>query len=220
MHLKRIAIPKNWPIPRKGKKRFVTAGKGPLPEKFSVPLLILLRNLLGVVSTKTEAKKILQEGGIVVDGRIIKDEKFRVGLFDRIYIKKLDKVFTLEMQRKTLKVSELSKKEMDKKPAKVIGKHSLKKGRTQINLYDGKNLIVNDKDAKSIAVDDSVVIDLKENKLGKCLKFEKGAMAMIIGGKHQGGKGKINAIDSLISIKDETGKEFRVAKQNVFIIEK
>jgi small subunit ribosomal protein S4e len=113
---------------------------------------------------------------------------------------------------------ELKKEEMYKKPAKIIGKRIIKGGKSQINLYDGKNLIMNSKDAKPISVGDTLIINLKENKIENHIKLEKGALVFVVGGKHQGEKGKIISIDGKIIVKNE--KEFEVAKQNIFVIEK
>ena len=46
MHLKRIAMPKNWPLPRKGKKKFVPYGKN------AIPLLVIVRDMLKITHTK------------------------------------------------------------------------------------------------------------------------------------------------------------------------
>lgn len=218
MHLKRKTMPKSWPLARKSKKKYIVPGKGAMPLNISLPLLVALRDVLNVLSTKTEAKKVLRQGDIIVDNKVVKDEKFRVGLFDRLYIKKSDKLFTLEIKGKNLDFVELKKEEMCRKPAKVIGKRNLKGEKFQINLYDGKNMIINSNDAKRIAVGDTIIVDLKENRIEKHIKFEKGASVFVIGGKHQGERGKIVSIDDIVIVKNE--KEFGVAKQNIFVIEK
>jgi len=218
MHLKRKAIPKSWPLARKTVERYVTKGTGSRPSKTSIPLIVVLRDMLKVLSTGSEAKKILRAGEIMIDNKIVKDEKFKVGLFDRIYIKKIDKLFTLELKNKKMEAVEIRKEEKDKKPAKVIGKRSLDEKTTQINLYDGKNIAMSTKDAGQISVGDSAVINLGEIKIEKILKLEKGANVFVTGGKHQGEKGKVISMDRDIVIKNE--KEFRASKQNIFVIEK
>lgn len=217
MHLRRMATPKNWPLARKGKKKYIAVGKG-VSLKYSLPIVVILRDMLNMVSTSREAKKVLGQGEVLVDMRAVKEPSFRVGLFDRVYLKALDKAFALELENNKLRISELKREEVYKKTAKVIGKRSLKKGRIQIGLYDGKSFILSDQDAAKIKVGDSVILDLKENKIKGSLGFEKGAMALIIGGEHQGEKGKIVLIEDGITI--ENDKRFKVAKQNVFIIEK
>lgn len=216
MHLKRMAMPRGWPLPRKGKKKFVTAGKGALPVKASLPLLVVLRDLLRVVATKAEAKKVLP--AILVNGKPASDVRIRVGLFDQIYIKKIDKGFGLELERGKLKVRELERQELNRKLAKVIGKRSLKRGVIQINLHDGRNYVMSPEQAKNIAIGDSLILDLKENKIIKRLPLERGALALVIAGKHCGKKGRIVKIDKQIVLRDE--KEFTTLKENVFIVER
>lgn len=218
MHLKRKAILRNWPLVRKGTEKYVTKGTGPMPSKISVPMMVLLRDMMEVIHTGAEAKKILKAGEIMVDKKIVKDEKLRVGLFDRIYIKKMDKFFTLEFKNRKMSVIEIKKEEADKKPEKIIGKRNIDGKRIQINFYDGKNITVSLKDAENISVGDSALINCKEMKIDKILKLEKGANAFIIGGKHQGERGKITSIGKEIVIKNE--KEIKASKQNIFVIEK
>jgi len=50
MHLKRISMPKTWPLPRK-EKTFVSPGTGPISRELSLPLLGVLRDLLAVAHT-------------------------------------------------------------------------------------------------------------------------------------------------------------------------
>ncbi len=216
MHLKRIAMPKSWSLPRKG-KRFIIRGKGPYTSKISFPLLVILRDLLKEVKTRKEAKKVLQEGLVFINNRIVKDEKFNVGLFDRIYIKKLEKTFSLYLTKKgKLIIQEINKERALKKPCKVIGKKNIKGNKIQINLYDGKNLITDKKDFK---VGDTLILDLKKNNIIDCLKLAKGAFVFIIGGKHIGNIGKISEIDNKISVVIED-KTFKISKENIFVIEK
>lgn len=218
MHLKRIAMPRSWPLPRKEKK-FIIRNRGPHPQKLSIPLLVVLRRMLSITHTRKETKKILQEGLVLIDNRPIKDEKFGVGLFDRIYIKKLEKTFMVSLTKKgKLEIQEINKDKSNKKYCKIIGKKILKKNKLQINLYDGKNFIVAEKD-KDIKVGDSAVVDLKTNKITGYLKLDKGAHAFIIGGKHMGREGRIIEVDDKISI-TINGKTFKISKENVFVIGK
>lgn len=215
MHLKRIAMPKSWPLPRKEKK-FIIRGKGPHSSKISIPLLIFLRDILKEIKTRKEIKKVLQEGMILIDNRVIKDEKFNVGLFDRIHIKKLEKTFTVHLTKKgKLKILEISKEKANKKPCKIIGKKILKRNKIQINLHDGKNFIV---DKKDIRVGDSAILDIKANKIISYLKLGRGASIFIVGGRHIGESGKISDIDEKVSILIDN-KNFKISKENIFVVD-
>lgn len=214
MHLKRIAMPKSWPIAKK-RKKFIVKSRGPYASAVSFPLAVLLRDILKVVRTRNEAKKVLQGGNVLVDNRTIKDEKFTVGLFDRIYIKKLEKAFTLALTKKgKLEVHAISPKEAYKKTCKVIGKKILKGNKVQINLYDGKNFIATEK----VNRNDSVIVDLKTNKITGSLKLVKNAHVLVIAGRHKGESGKVSEVNdyAIINTKDKT---FKIPKENVFVIE-
>lgn len=87
MHLKRLAMPKNWQLNRKKNKYIVKSNPGQ-PMIYSLPVILILRDILGLVKNLKEAKIILKEGNISVNNKKINSEKFPVGLFDKLYIKK------------------------------------------------------------------------------------------------------------------------------------
>ena len=68
----------------------------------------------------------------------------------------------------------------------------LKGKKTQLNLSDGKNFLSDIK----CNVNDSVLINLKDKKIEKCIPLKEKAKIIIIGGKHAGETGIINNIDS------------------------
>ncbi|MCS7134639.1 MAG: 30S ribosomal protein S4e, partial [Candidatus Pacearchaeota archaeon] len=60
MHIKRLTIPKTWPLPKKVRK-FVVVPKGKKLE-YSIALAVILRDFLKQVTTRREAKKVIREG--------------------------------------------------------------------------------------------------------------------------------------------------------------
>ncbi len=218
MHLKRIAMPRSWPIPKKEKK-FIVRGRGAHPSRISIPLLVIVRDIIKEALTKREVKKLLNNHLILIDNRAVKDEKFNVGLFDRIYIKKLEKAFSIYLTKKgKLKIQEISKDKASKKICKIIGKKILKGNKFQINLYDGKNFILEKEKKKDLRVGDSLILDFKTNKIIDYLKLSEGSSVLIIGGKHIGYTGKISEIDERISVKIKD-KIFKISKENIFVID-
>lgn len=213
MHLKRINIPKSWPLAKKEKK-YAIKGVGAAQSKLSVPLLILLRDILKEVNTANEAKKILNEGLVNVNGNEIKDKKFNIGLFDRIYIKKLDKAYTLNLTKNGISAKEISKDRISTKPCKIIGKKILKENKLQLNLYGGFNIITD----KKINTNDTVIIDLKNKKIVDYIKLAKGNYAFVTGGNNIGEYGRIENVDKFITLNIKN-KKTNVDKKNVFVIE-
>ena len=57
-HLKRLAAPANWQIPRKVHKFVVRPLPGPHAMSESLPLLLIVRDILKYADNAREAKKI------------------------------------------------------------------------------------------------------------------------------------------------------------------
>lgn len=210
-HMKRIAMPKSWPIARKGAK-YVAVGKGKKKE-LAMPLLLALRDVLKIVKTKAEAKKILAE--VFIDNKKAKSLKHAVGIFDVVEIPKIKKVFRMSIsERGKLFMQEIKEQEAKEKTCKVIGKKMLRGKKLQINLHDGRNYIYE----KGIKVNDSVVIDLEKNKIKEILPLKKNAKIFFIAGKHQGSNGIILDIkgnEILIKIRD---KETKTNAKNIIVL--
>ena len=188
-HMKRHKTPKNWPIPRKGTKFVVRPNFG---NEKGMPILIILRDVLKIAKTRKEAKKALHAKNVLVNGKIIKDEKNPAMLFDVITIIPSKKNYRLELSENgKFKLEEIKTNEADKKVAKIIGKKTLKGKKMQLNLSDGRNLLSDIK----CKVNDSVLIDLKSKKISKCLELKEKANVAVIAGKHSGEFGKIESID-------------------------
>ncbi|ELY95241.1 30S ribosomal protein S4e, partial [Natrialba hulunbeirensis JCM 10989] len=82
-HQKRLSVPKSWPVERKTEVFTVKAGAGPHGEE-GVPLVVLLRDVLGYVDSKKEARYALSEDSILINGEPINDEQRPIGIFDII----------------------------------------------------------------------------------------------------------------------------------------
>ncbi len=220
-HLKRIAMPKNWPVKKK-EKTFVIRPRGPYKFKDSIPLLIILRDILKLGNSSKEIKKITKSGEILINNRIIKDIKFTIGLFDKISIPKLGKYFELVIKNKKLCLEEIKKEDCTRKLSKVMGKRILKKNKMQINLFGGINLILEDKKNKEIKVGDNLILNLEKKSIEKILSVKKGSKCMIIGGKNTGKVGKIIEIEEgrkkRVMIENKEGK-IKVFKRNIWVIE-
>jgi ribosomal protein S4E len=86
----------------------------------------------------------------------------------------------------------------------------LKGKKVQLNLSDGRNFLSNTK----CKVNDSVLINLKNKKIEKCIPLAEDSEAIVFAGKHSGEKGKIEKINKERKIAEiNTGKE----KINVLI---
>ncbi|MAG79161.1 30S ribosomal protein S4e [Candidatus Pacearchaeota archaeon] len=189
MHLKRQKIPKNWPIPRKGTAYVVRPN---FNIKNGIPILIIIRDILKLAQNKKEVKKAIHSKNILINNKIVRDEKNSALLFDIISIPPLKKHYKVELSEKgKFQAKEIKETESINKISKIINKKTLKGKKTQLNLSDGKNFISDIK----CNVNDSVLINLKSKKIEKCLPLKEKAKVIVIGGKHIGEIGIINNIN-------------------------
>lgn len=189
--LKRLRAPKFWKVPKKIKKWVVTPRPGPHKKFESIPLLIIVRDILKLTDIGKEAKKIITMGEIWIDGKIRKDYKYPVGLMDVVSIPKLKRYFRVVVTSKGLELIEIKQTEAKEKLCRVNNKTTIKKGKIQLNLHDGRNILVDKDDYKT---GDSVLIELPTQKIKNHLKFEKGNLGLIIKGKNSGKLVKVKEI--------------------------
>lgn len=211
--LKRLAAPKWWPIKRKVKK-FIVSPRGPHPKDFSLPLLVLIRDVFKLAETNKEAKKIIKKGEVLVDKKKRKDPKFGVGLFDVIEIPALKKAWRA-IPKRGLSFIEIPKNETKLKICKIINKKTLRGNKNQLNLHDGRNILISEK----YSTHDSLLIELPEQKIIDHLKFEKGSLVLVSGGKNAGKLAKIKIIEkNRVWLDNE--KLFEIPKRLITVIGK
>lgn len=185
--LKRLAAPKWWPIERKTKK-FVISPRGPHPKELSLPLLILIRDVFRFGETAREARQIIKQGKILVDGRPMKDPNYGIGILDVIEIPELKKAWRV-VPKNTFSLVEVHDPRL--KICKIIDKSILKKGKTQLNLDCGKNIITEN----SYSTKDSLLLELPSQKIIESIKLEHGSIALVMKGKNAGLVAKIKIIE-------------------------
>lgn len=217
MHLKRQKVSKIWPVPRKGTKYLVVPSHN---KKQGIPLLVLLRDVLKIAKNRKETKKILNEGKIIVNSRIRRDEKFPLVLFDILEIKSINKFYMLSISKnKKFILQEVNEKEKNLKTSKVANKKILKKKIVQLNLMGGNNVLRDASNAK-INPNDSIILNMKENKIVKVLPLRKGSKVFVMKGKHAGNYGKIINIENKknIEIKLDEEKKVKLNLENIIVV--
>ena len=188
-HMKRQTMPKNWPVPRKGKKFVVRPNSS---SENGLPILIILRDFLGITKTRKEVKKALHAKNILINGRNVRDEKNTAVLFDVITIIPSKKNYRVELtENGKFKVSEIKPTEASTKIAKIVDKKILKGKKVQLNLSDGKNTLYD----KKCSTGESVVIELKTKKVEKVLPLKVKSKVLVYAGKHAGKQGNVDSID-------------------------
>jgi len=217
-HLKRLAAPRSWPIKRK-ETTFITRPKpGPHSLKLGMSLGVLIRDILKYAKTTGEVKKILQNRDVLVDGVRRKEHKFIIGLMDVIGIPEIKKCYRVVLDKKgKISLIEIEKDDTSIKPCRIINKNKVR-GKTQLNLFDGRNILV-DKDDYN--VNDTIIISLPNQEIKKHIKFEKNALVFLTGGKHIGEIGLVeDIISDKIRYKNKKGDVFETLKKYAFAIGK
>ncbi len=217
-HLKRIAVPRSWNIARKGTTFVTKPNPGAHSLEHSMPLSLVLREILKVARTAKEVKRLIKTKDIFVDKRKRSDERIPVGLMDVIEFPQIEECHRILIDSKgRLMAVKVNAKEAGMKLSRVESKSLLKGGKTQLNLSDGRNIIV-DKDA--YAVGDTLQLSLPDQKIQDHLKSEKGALVLLIGGKHAGTIAKMEELNQNKIIIKAKNQKFETLKRYAFIVGK
>ena len=230
--LKRKPAPRFWPIHRKEAVWIVRPSSGPHSLEKCLPLSLVLRDILEVAETRKEAKKIISQGKVYVDGSVRRKDDFPVGLMDVISMPDLNQFYRVMPSHKGLFLNPISKEEADFTLLRVEGKTVVKNGASQVALHDGSNILVKMVGSESpteavYETFDTLKLGLPEKEVLDQLKTKKGNMAVITGGKNIGKQGKIVEIEkteakkrrnALVVIEDEKGNHYQTILDFVFSV--
>ena len=205
-HLKRLPAPRFWPILRKEYTWTVRPLPGPHPIERCMPLLIIVRDVLKLAKTAREARIIIKKGYVKVDGVVRKEPKFPVGLMDVLTIEKLGQSFRVLPTPKGLDLHPIDGEEVGFKICRIEDKTTVKGGHIQLNLHDGRNVLVRVADPTNPVEDvyktlDSLKLGLPGQEVQDHFRLEEGAYAIITGGKNMGFHGRIIEIRALRGVK-------------------
>ncbi len=216
-HLKRLAAPKTWAIPRKESK-FI---KRPLPGghkmELSMPLAIIFRDVLKHAGTAREARSIIKNKIVLVDGKQVKEEKRQVGIMDVLKIPETNETYRMLINTKgKLVLKSIDSSEENVKICRINRKKTIKGGKTQLGLHDGRTII----SEGTFNTGDSLLIKLPGQEIASHFSMEKKSQAYLIGGKHRGALGTIEDVGTqrlAVKIGDEV---VETLKKFAFIIGK
>ncbi len=227
-HLKRLAAPTQWYLSRKTYKWAIRPRPGPHSMKTSIPLLYIIRDYLGYAKTAREARRILNEGRVLVDGIPRKDYKFPVGIMDVVSIPETGEHYRILPNRiGKLILHPIADKEANVKPLRINNKRMVKGAKVQLNLHDGSNHLVtmNDKDKYRTAY--TVLMRVPDREVIEVIPFEVGAYVFVTQGKNVARKGKVAEVrrfpmgwPDVVTIEDENGELFDTLKEYAFVVGK
>lgn len=206
-HMKRLRVPAFWRVPKKHAKFATKPRPGAHKKLESIPLLVVVRDILEMADTMGDAKKIIKMGEVFVDGKYRKDHKYPAGLMDVVSVPKMKMDYRVVATNKGLELIKIPHGETKQKLVKIVNKRSIKRigkgpaaGKKkqshtfQLNLHDGRNMIVDSNQGKDYSAGDTLIVDLPSQKISNHIKLEKGALILIVKGKNIGLTGKVKDI--------------------------
>lgn len=197
LHMKRLASPRAWKIPKKSSTWVPKPTAGKHAQDTSVPLGIVLRDYLGLVDTMTEAKRVIGNRDILLDGRVATSHKTPVGLMDVVSVPKLEKHYrTVIDHHGRVVLAEIGATQAAWKLCRVQNKTTVSGGRIQLNLHDGRNVIVKETTYKT---GDVLKLALPNQEIKGHYAFGQGMTALITGGSHVGEFAKVKTEEAIRS---------------------
>lgn len=218
-HMKRLAAPKTWPLKRKVSVWATKQSPGAHSIESSMPAVMVLRDMIGACDTAREAKRIIGNRELMVDGKPVKNPKAPIGVMDTISIPKMNLNYRMLLTDKgKLTVVQISEDEAKWKLCRVESKTKISGGKIQLNLSGGRNMVLDKNEYKS---GDTLKIDVAEQKILGSYPMVDGAPALIINGSLAG---KVETIAGYVVVKGPSDNVVKfqsgieTVKRNVFII--
>jgi len=182
--MKRLAAPRTWSLRRKVNVWVTKQSPGPHPIERSMPALIVMRDMLKICDTAKEAKRVIGNRELLIDGKPLRSPKMPIGLMDVISIPKMKAEYRMLLTDKgKLALVPISDDEAKFKLCRIEKKTTVSKGRTQLNLHDGRNIVLDKNQYRS---GDVLKISLEDQKILESYPLAAGATVMIIEGNKSG----------------------------------
>ncbi len=227
--LKRAPSPAFWPISRKDFNWVIKPISGPHQSRKCLPILLILRNVTNYAKNKFEAKHILSKGLVKICGKIRRNEGFPVGLMDTIEFIPSNEAFrVIPSSTNYLSLYPIKDDEKIFKLCRIENKTTVKGGKTQINLHDGRSLLVG-QDSEQAVEDfntfDVLKIEMPNSKILGLIKFGSGVPVIVTDGANVGQFGKVVKIEKgvglnpiMVTIERKNGSTFQSPVKNVFAV--
>jgi len=190
----------------------------------SIPTKVIMRDQLNYATTAREAKSLIKNGKMVVDGTVRKDDRFPVGLMDVVHIPDSGEYFrVLPDHGGKLRFLAITAEEGKFKLCRITGKTTLKGGKTQLNLHDGNNVVLS-AEAEQYKVNDVLKIKVPEKEILDSIEFKEMQQVIITGGRSQGAQGVLIGFGSesgwkkTAIIRTTDGDDIRTLSQYLFVV--
>ncbi len=183
-HMKRLAAPRKWPIQRKVSVWITKQSAGAHSVEESMSAVTVLRDLVGACDTAREAKKIIGNREMFVNGKAVKNPKAPVGFMDIITVPKMNLGYRMLLTDKgKLTLVPVDDSEVSFAICKIMDKTIVKGGKVQLNLSGGRNIVLDKNDYKC---GDSVKIAFDGQKIEAHYPMASGNTVLVTSGSHAG----------------------------------
>ena len=218
-HMKRLAMPKTWRIPKKVHLWATKQSAGAHSVDSSMPAAMILRDMLKVCDTAKEAKKIIAARDLIVNGKAVKDAKAPVGLMDVVSLPKSGANYRVLLTSKgKLTLVPITADDARWILCRIENKTKVAGGKIQLNLSSGRNVLL---DENKYSTGDSVKLCLETNKIVADYPLAENAVVLVISGRHIGAVETVDKYtdvntptENTITFKDNS----ETVKKNVFVI--
>jgi small subunit ribosomal protein S4e len=181
--------------------------------------------MLKYASNGREAKSLIKKGKIIVDGKIRKNERFPIGLMDVLSLPDAKENYrVLPEKNGKLILHPITEEESKYKLERVINKTTVKNGLTQLNLHDGRNILVSDEEGANINVNDVLKVSIPNMESLNKISYSTGNNVLIVGGRRHGERGTLTFLGNepgkkrTAIIRTPTGENIQTLERYVFSI--
>ncbi|MGQ9595874.1 MAG: hypothetical protein ACUVQY_01020 [Thermoproteota archaeon] len=221
--LKRYAAPSRMQVVSVKEKKFIVKPEpGPHGFGFSLPLQVLVRDVLKIAKTGREAKYLANHSMILIDGVERFSHKYPVGLMDVVSVKELNKHYRMLVDEKGRLIPvEVPPEEASLKICRINKKY-LYRGRLRFTTEDGRTFEMED---PSLNVGGSVLVRVPDNAVIDKAPLTEGYVGYIFNGKHAGSIGIVKSIsnssllkDGLVFLSLKEGRDVSTIRNHVMIV--
>ena len=215
-------MPTSWPVKKKNITFIGKPNPGSHKRKYVISVLILLREKIGYAATSKEAKQIIYNEEILLNGKRVTDIKTPCGIFDVFEIKATKEKYIILFD--TVGKIKLVPTKDDFIYLKITSKKTLPGNKFQLNFMNGYNLLIDKKTFIGVKVEDTVVFDYTKKKVVSIINLKVGNYVYLFDGKFKGTFGLLKKLipNNGISKDNVTleidGKENTTAKDFCYVI--
>ncbi|MDO5862098.1 MAG: 30S ribosomal protein S4e [Thermoplasmata archaeon] len=192
-HMKRLAAPRTWPLKRKASVFIAKQSAGAHSVEDSMAAVTVLRDMIGACDTAREAKRIIGNREMFVDGKAVKNPKAPVGFMDVVSVPKMNLTYRMLLTDKgKLTLVPIEADEAGWELCRIEDKTIVKGGKVQLNLSGGRNLLLDKNDYKC---GDTLKISFEGQKVLDHYPMAENATVFIKEGSHTGSVKTVKAVE-------------------------